>query len=112
MAKKNAPAVAPDPAGVTPGTDAATATETKATKVKKERLFTTSLNLSDIRKREQKIAGKFNRAGRSIKGLGLSAENEAAVLNILKTEFEARAKDAFNAPAEEAGAEVPAESMV
>lgn len=93
MAKKT---VTPDPA-VTNGApvDGQPAAEAATAKPKKERLFKTSLNLSDIRKREQEIAGKFNRTGRSVKALGLAPEAETQILDLLRTEFEKRAKEAF-----------------
>lgn len=77
----------------TAGAEAA-ATEKKP-KQKIERLFTAQNNFSDLKKKEVQLQWQFNRAGNSIKKMGLSAESEAAIMDVLKKEFETKAASIF-----------------
>jgi hypothetical protein len=89
-------AAAATPAPEENGTGAvAAATEAKAKAPKIERLFTGSLNLNELRKAENKINWQFNRMAAQIKKMGISAENQAKILDILKAEHELKAKDVF-----------------
>lgn len=80
------------PAVEAPAVTGATAegtTETAAPKkVKKERLFKPATDYTEIRKAESKLSAKFNRVGRQVKALGLSAEAESTILGLIESEFQ------------------------
>lgn len=86
MAKKSAP-VATDATAIPTENG-----EAKVKKVKKERLFKPATDYSEIRKAEAQLSGKFNRVGRAVKALGLSAAAEGTILGLIESEFQIQVK--------------------
>lgn len=97
--------------GQTAQGEAQAATTTK--KPKKERIFSSVMDLSDARKKEQQLTAKFNRLGRSVKKLGLNETTTNRILDILREEHKAQATAIFSSqPAEETAQAPAAESFV
>jgi hypothetical protein len=69
------------------------ATET-APKAKRENLFTNSF-AADAKKKEAKLRFGFNVVAGRMKKLGISSENMAKIVDILKSEYEVKAADIF-----------------
>lgn len=90
MAKEKA-STAATPENATNGTEATV----KPKKAKREKIFGGNTSTSEIRKREQKLTAKFNRLGNTVKAMGLSAENQTAILDILGKEYSAAAEKVF-----------------
>ena len=109
MTTKKAAAVAPDPAATPIPTDGSAAAETTK-KVKKERLFKPATDYSEIRKKEGQLSAKFNRVGRQVKALGLSAEAEITILGLIESEFQVQVKGVVAGTAPAAAA--PAAELV
>lgn len=88
MAKKTSAPVATD-ANAIPANGETAAPK----KVKKERLFKPATDYSEIRKAEAQMSGKFNRVGRAVKALGLSADAESNILKTIESEFQIQVKN-------------------
>lgn len=66
-----------------------------APKVKKEKIFASASNYTELRKREIKLNQKFERAAKQVKNLGVSEDTQAKIIELLKAEHKTKAEAVF-----------------